>query len=121
MTDYTAQQKVAAVNELLTRVAELTDLDDAEREFVRHAAAVEFAGKTDEGTRLALDTIGRRFVTTVDRIVRYAHAAAVDVVRAERYAALKADGKRPCSRCDATGAFINGGECYGCDGRGYRA
>ena len=119
MTNYTDEQKVAAVCALLDSVALLTDLDDHEREFVRHAATSEFAGKSDDGTRVALETIGLRYASKVDRVVRAAHAAAAGVVRAQRYAALKADGKRPCSRCNSTGTFINGGECWGCDGRGY--
>ena len=123
MKNYTDEQKVAAVCVLLDRVALLEEagLSEDEREFVRHAATAELAGKTDEGTRVALATIGLRYAATVDSIVRSAHSAAVGVVRAERWAALKAEGKRPCQRCQATGTYINGGECYGCDGRGYAA
>lgn len=120
MKDYTTEQKVAAVGSLIDFVQTL-DLTDAEREFVRHAAATQFAGKTDEGTRVALATIGARYHGLVDRAVDAAHRAAVGVVRADRYATLKAEGKRPCQRCSATGTYINGGECYGCDGRGYAA
>jgi hypothetical protein len=121
MTNYTNDQKVAAVCSILDDCAELTNRSDAEREFVRHTVCVQFAGTEDEGTRVALDTVAAHLYGDVSRILNRAHTAARDVVRAERWASLKAEGKRPCSRCDATGTFINGGECYGCDGRGYRA
>lgn len=117
---YTNDQKLAAVMVILDRVAELTDLTDGEREFVRHSVTATFTGTLDEGGRVALDTIGHRFVTTVDRIVRQAHAAASDVATKGRFEELRAAGKKPCLKCSATGRYINGGECWTCDGRGHR-
>lgn len=119
--DHSNEQKLAAVTTLLNVIPTLTQLSDAEREFVRHAVACRYAGKEDEGTRVALETIGAHLQGDVDRVYVQVVQAAKDVVRAARWADLKAAGKQGCSRCDATGTFINGGECWTCNGRGYRA
>ena len=117
-TTYTNEQKVAAVGAILDAVAALDNVTDSEREFVRYAATCDFAGKMDEGTGVALATVAAHLHGKVDSIVNKARLAAKDVVRKQRWTTLREQGKTPCSRCDATGVFINGGECYRCNGRG---
>lgn len=96
-----------------------SELPEHHRDFVVSLVIATVKNEWDDGLKMAYRTIGQDFAHLVDNLVRKFRQAVKSAHTNARFAELRAEGKTPCSRCMATGTFINGGVCYKCNGHGH--
>lgn len=118
--EYTPEEKIAAIAAIFD-YTESMRASEGDRTFVARAAGKMLAGKADDMLLVTLDTVAAHLVGEIDSAMRDAGAAVRTMRRKARHAAIEAKGLKVCGRCSGTGEFINGGECWGCDGKGGKA
>ena len=115
--EFTGDEKIAAI-EAIFDYTESMRASEGDRTFVARAAGMILAGTDNETLRMAMDTVALHLVGSIDAALRDASAAVRAMRRKARHEAIVAKGLKVCGRCSGTGEFINGGECWGCDGKG---
>jgi hypothetical protein len=114
------QDQILLLADILSNWSMESELPEHHRDFVTSLVIATIKNEWDEGLKMAHRTIGRDFLHIVDGLVIQFRYAVKSAATNGRYAQIKAAGKTPCHRCSATGTYINGGTCYGCEGHGHR-
>lgn len=115
-----SQDQIFLLADILSTWSMESSLPQHHRDFVTSLAIATIKNEWDEGLKMAYRTIGQDFAHLVDNLVIKFRQAVKSAAANNRYTEIRAAGKTPCNRCSATGTYINGGTCYGCDGHGHR-